>query len=372
MRVLVWQWGRRGAGPRFAAQLADACNALPGVQAGLSLSSEAEILRERDAPHCDIVVPTYRNLAGLVRRAAGGRNLVAQLTSSLRVLTPDLAICAMPGPLDLFCQTALRRAGVPVAVVAHDATTHPGDGFPLLMTLQTQLLRRADAVVVLSSHVAEQLRARRMIGPREPLIVARLPPLFDFGTIPPPRTHHGPLRLLMFGRLLPYKGLDLLEAALRRLGDNPGVEVRIVGSGPESAALAALRRNGAVAVDNRWVAESEIGPLLAWSDVLVLPYREASQSGVAASALAAGRVVVSTRVGGLAEQLTDEPLAMLCEPDADSLATALRQVRDALVAAAPRAAPPSPATAWRAMACELLRELATALRLCVDIPPSVS
>jgi glycosyltransferase involved in cell wall biosynthesis len=369
VRVLVWQWGRRGAGPRFAAQLAAACNALPGVQGGLSLSSDAEILHERDAPHCDIVVPTYRNLGGFVHRALTGRNLVARLSAELRVLAPDLAICGMPGPLDLLCQTALRRTGVPVAVVVHDATTHPGDGFPLLMVLQTQLLRRADAVVTLSSHVAQQLRARRVIGVRAPLIVARLPP-FDFGAIPPPRTHDGPLRLLMFGRLLPYKGLDLLEAALRQLGDKPGVEVRIVGSGPESATLAALRRNGVVAVDNRWVAESEIRPLLAWSDALVLPYREASQSGVAVSALAVGRVVVSTRVGGLAEQLADEPLAMLCEPDADSLAAALRQVRDTPAPTSPRA-PSSQAAAWQAMACELLRELATALRLRVDILPSV-
>ena len=69
--------------------------------------------------------------------------------------------------------------------------------------------------------------------------------------------------------------------------------------------------------------ECEVSTILNWADVVVLPYREASQSGIAPTALAAGRRVVATRVGGLSEQLEAEPLATLCEPDAASLAAAL-------------------------------------------------
>jgi glycosyltransferase involved in cell wall biosynthesis len=96
-----------------------------------------------------------------------------------------------------------------------------------------------------------------------------------------------------------------------------------VGQGPESTALADLRALPGVKVENRWVPECEVSTILNWSDVVVLPYREASQSGIAPTALAAGRRVVATRVGGLLEQLEAEPLATLCEPDATSLAAAL-------------------------------------------------
>lgn len=99
--------------------------------------------------------------------------------------------------------------------------------------------------------------------------------------------------------------------------------VRIVGLGPESATLDALRALPGVSVENRWVNEAEIGSLIAWADLLVLPYREASQSGVAAAALAAGRFVLSTRVGGLVQQLGAEELATLCDPDAAIIAAAL-------------------------------------------------
>ena len=111
--------------------------------------------------------------------------------------------------------------------------------------------------------------------------------------------------------------------------------IRVVGSGPETPALAALRALPGVVVENRWVPEDEIGALLGWADALILTHTEASQSGVAAAALAAGRRVLATRVGGLTEQLQDEPLATLCPPDADALAAALRGLIAAPGAAAP-------------------------------------
>ena len=223
----------------------------------------------------------------------------------------------MPGPLDLLMASALRQAGVPYAVAVHDATLHPGDMLPLQAVLQRWLLRRAASLVGLSGHVAEALAP---VAHGRPILRARLSPLNYGRPANPPMAHGGALRLLSFGRLRPYKGLDLLAAAFARIGP---AELRVVGSGPESPELDALRRLPNVTVENRWVPEDEVGALLGWADALVLSHREASQSGVAAAALAAGRWIVATRVGGIAEQLAGSPLARLCEPDADSLAVAI-------------------------------------------------
>ena len=220
---------------------------------------------------------------------------------------------------------ALAWTRIKLIVIVHDADSHPGERAPLLMWLQRRLARRADALVALSTHVAERLRAQGLAAPGKPVFAFRHPPM-SFGAVPPPPfAHGGPTRLLFFGRLLAYKGLDLLSEALTMLRDLP-IEVRIVGSGPESDALAALRGQPCVTVKNRWVAEEEIAGVIAWADILVLPYREASQSGAAAVAIAAGRWIVATRVGGLTEQLADENLAILCEPDSAGLATILREL----------------------------------------------
>lgn len=339
----MWQWGRRGAGPLVAAAMARELAALPGVETRLSLSTGAELLRLPNAPANDVPVRTYESRGGFVARIMGSPWLAPAVAKAVAALQVDAAICAMPAPLDFVMAIALRQAGVPYAVVVHDAERHPGDTFPMQMALQRWLLRDAGALFALSGHVAGQLRGRGL-KPGLPLLLASLPP-FVFGPPPPPvGAHGGRLRLLSFGRLLPYKGLDLLADALALLAGRDDFEMRVVGSGPETAELDRLRRLPNVTVENRWVPEDELGDLLGWADALVLSHREASQSGVAAAAIAARRWVIGTRVGGLVEQLQDQDMAVLCAPEPASIAAAIAGLSG-------RAAPPGiPGGDWRGTA----------------------
>ncbi len=324
MKILVWQWGRSGRAPRLGVDWANGFAAVPGFAAALSLSAQAELMRGPAPPAPELVVKTYTTAAGYGLRLLSLPWFVPWLTSRVRAIAPQVALCAMPGPLDLAMQAALRRLRVPMAVAVHDADSHPGDGLPFQMALQRRLVRRADALVTLSDHVASRLHDQGLVGER-PLFRTVLPQP-PFPGMPPVRAHDGPFRLLSFGRLLAYKGLDLLHDALALVLPGTPLVVRIVGSGPEGPELAALRLLPGVTVENRWVPEQEIPVLLAWADGVVLSHREASQSGVAAEALAARRYLVATRVGGLIEQASGDPAALLCDVNAASLADALRRV----------------------------------------------
>ena len=350
MRVLIWQWGRRGAGPRVAAMLAQHLSDVPGTTALLSLSTGAELLRAQVPPVTDLFFKTYGGLPGLVRRAATAPLLVPRLERWLREQRIDVAICAMPAPLDWMMAAALGRAHIPFAVVVHDAMPHPGDNFPSQMRLQRRLLRQSAGAFTLTQHVADSLT----LPPGLPLFHSSHPP-FVFGAAPaPPRAHGGPLRLLSFGRLLAYKGLDLLAGGLAVVGPREDLVVRVVGQGPDAPELAALSRMPHVTVENRWVPEDELASLLAWSDALVLSHREASQSGVAAAALAARRWVIATDVGGLREQLRDEPSAILCPPTETGVADAIRLLLDNTL---PVPAPAVPG--WTAEAKQMVADLRT-------------
>ncbi len=354
----MWQWGRRGAGPRVATELAAGLREVPGQVVFLSLSTRAEILTAQDGPDCALPVTTYNGVPGYLCRVLLAPLTLPSLTRRIRTLAPDVAICAMPGPLDLMMAWALRRLRVKMVVTVHDADRHPGDGFPLQMALQRRLIRRADALIALTRHVAAGLRQQQAARGKM-LLAASLPP-FMFGARPlPPLSHGGAMRLLCFGRLLPYKGLDLLETALRGIGDTPAFELRIVGQGPQSSTLARLSALPRVRVENRWVPEDEVGALIAWADAVVLPYREASQSGVAAAAIAAGRWVLATRVGGLAEQFRGERLALLCNPDPDSIRTGLSRLLASPPAASEREGA-DPRARWREMAGQLVRQISEA------------
>jgi glycosyltransferase involved in cell wall biosynthesis len=349
VKALVWHWGRHGAGPRFAAELAAGLAALPGVSSVLSLAAGAEILRIADPPRCDLTVTTYAGVPGLAWRLLTAPALRRRLDRELDILRPDIAVCAMPAALDRFMFSVLRRRRVPSVVIADDAVAHPGDRVPFRFVLDRHVLRRADAIATLSSHVAAQLQARPALRTRKFLALSHPP--FNFGPMPAPRAHGGPLRVLSFGRLRAYKGLLLLADALSCVA--PARDVRVVGHGPESPALAALRALPGVRVENRWVPEPEISELLAWADVIVLSHVAASQSGVAAAALGAGRFIVATEVGGIGAQLRDMPGVILCPPEPASLAAALNCVADAAI---PRRV--DAAAAWRAMAAALLEQVA--------------
>lgn len=350
MKSLIWHWGRRGAGPLFAACLAEAWAALPGAQCLLSLAAGAEILRGPNPPDCAWPEPTYTNSAGYLLQRALSPALTGRTAARLKNLAPDIAICAMPALLDGRMLAGLQRTRIPYAVIVHDAAAHPGDGLSFTMLDQTRLLRGASALITLSAHVAADLAARNFAAP----IIQLWHPAFAFGPqAAPPLTHGGKPRLLFFGRLLAYKGLDLLAAALARLGPDLPFQVKICGDGPASPALTALQSMPNVTLDRRWIAEAELPFLLAWSDAVILPYREASQSGVAAAALAAGRYVLATNVGGLTEQLAGKPGVTLCPPSAEGIAAGLNQ----LFAQTPPHAVDAKAD-WRDMASQLVAGLA--------------
>ncbi len=353
MRILVWQWGRRGAGPFYAAELARAFACVPGTTALLSLSTGAELMQGPNPPRCNLPVATYSGLAGLAARMLAAPLAAPRLARWLRRERVDLALCAMPAATDLVMAAALRLAGVPYVVVVHDAELHPGDRFAAQIRLQRWLTKGAVAVFALSQHVAARLHT---LLPGKTVLLSALPPFHYGADLPAPFAHGGKLRLLSFGRLLPYKGLDLLADALARLGPLADLDVRVVGSGPASAELDRLAAMPGVTVENRWVPEAEMAALLGWADALILSHREASQSGVAVAALAARRLVVATNVGGLSEQLKDYPGAILCEPSPDALAEGvlalLNRPREPLAA--------DTASTWQEIARKMVEDLPAA------------
>jgi len=126
------------------------------------------------------------------------------------------------------------------------------------------------------------------------------------------------------------KGLDVLLHALAALaaeGLHP--QLWIAGDGPERVALEKLAEG--LAVKARFLGRRrDIPDLLAACDLFVLPSRNEGLGVAALEAMAAGRPVVASRVGGLAEAVVAERTGLLVPPgDAASLARALgRLARD--------------------------------------------
>jgi glycosyltransferase involved in cell wall biosynthesis len=225
----------------------------------------------------------------------------------------------------------------------------PEPGSRIARTL-SRLLAEMDAVVVHSEHGAQRLEADFGV-PRERLRV--IPHgAFDYLTsqpneVPLPeelRSTTAPV-ILAFGLVRPYKGTDTLVEAFGRLeGD---AELWIVGMPRmpmDGLRELAGRAPGRVRFVDRFVTDPEIPAFMRRADLVVLPYRNIEQSGVLYTALAFGRPLVLSAVGGFPE-LAERGAARLVRPgDPTALAATMRELladrseRDALADAATEAA----------------------------------
>jgi glycosyltransferase involved in cell wall biosynthesis len=206
---------------------------------------------------------------------------------------------------------AIRRNSTRLVYVAHDAAPHPGDFMRVWQTWsQSRLIRRADTVVTLSSAVADRLMAifaHALPDLRTRLRVIPIETVFsgaksarDRDRKPRPRE----ARFLFLGRLLKYKGLELLYEAIGHLDGRSDWSLTVAGSGPlEGFCAETFARHRRCRVDLGWIDNDRFVALLDEHDVLLCPYTEASQSGVIPEAIERGLAVVVTPVEGLPEQV---------------------------------------------------------------------
>jgi glycosyltransferase involved in cell wall biosynthesis len=132
--------------------------------------------------------------------------------------------------------------------------------------------------------------------------------------------------ILVVSRLRWEKGLDVLVQALDRFSDIGTLHTIVIGVGPEETRLRQLAARCRVPV-HFLGHRQDIGRWLGAADVIAMPSRRESFGRVTLEAMAAGRPLVASRVGGLTEAVVEGETGVLVPPDdAAALAAALRSV----------------------------------------------
>lgn len=309
LRVLVWHWGRRGGGPRYTLELARLLAAKADMSVHLSLSRQSEMFADFDdipvAGRFDI--DTYENITQFGSRTLKLPLLRRHFARYIREKKIDIVFCTMDHLWNAFMTGVIHDSGAVYLLTVHDATRHPGEDQGWRRWLLRRDIDASDACLVLTHSVADSLQANYGY-PTDRIFFSTLGHFGDgrydhnVRSLPADR----PPRLLFFGRILHYKGLDLILDALPILRKEfPKLGLEIWGTGDISPYKAALDAVADVRVENRWIEEEEIPRIFAATDLAVLPYREASQSAVVATAFAVGMPCVATPIPGLCEQVAD-------------------------------------------------------------------
>jgi glycosyltransferase involved in cell wall biosynthesis len=253
---------------------------------------------------------------------------------------------------------------------AHNALPHGRRQSRLFCAIYRWIYRLPHTIIAHSPSVADELH-RDFGVPRHRLRVISIGlneevPATDLSPaearrqlgLPP----SGPLALF-FGKIEPYKGLDLLAAAWAQVR-TPAAHLVIAGWCPDATLARDLRARftaspGPARVHWRegFVPNAEVALLLRAADVVVLPYRHISQSGVIFLCLRFGVPIVATRVGSMADFIDAEAGVLSAPDDPAAFAAALDQVlTDPARFDRHRIATRAAAYRWEAQ-CALIRDL---------------
>lgn len=334
----LWvHWGKTGGGPRFLFELVrgdmvgtvGSTRENSSARTNISYNPDAEIAsRFAQLTIPAFEVPTYHTKIGVIL------NLPRLLFNSVRLRRwiKRNGVRKVVGVMESVYQSLavplLLPRNVKYISCIHDGTHHPGESSMVQRIGRKLELWRANEIAVFSTAV------RDVLSPQtdKPIILGSHPP---FGTgngnqitaksLPDNR----PIKIGLFGRLQPYKGIDLLlEAAklLRSRPNTPSFEIHIIGNGPAEDS-----RNGAnghqAIWDIRWIPEDEVDEIIDGLDILALPYIEASQSGPVSLALAHAVPCVVTPQGALPDQVQGFGIVSE-ETTSDSFAQALLKAMD--------------------------------------------
>lgn len=211
---------------------------------------------------------------------------------------------SIPTPLHVVAYSVLflaagtkpKRVGIIHNVLPHERLL----GAKSLMRL---LLRQLDLAVVHNDEAASKIR--KISRGKTLSVTRRLPspwptPAFTNGSSRPTGT---PLRILFFGTVRPYKGLDVLLKAVAQV---PNCELLVAGEFWEKQEtyeelIARLGITERVSIQNNYIRAQEIPHIFSKADVLVLPYKSATGSIVRELGFDFGLPVVASDVGSIGE-----------------------------------------------------------------------
>jgi len=287
-KVGILYWGQRGGGNFLTDQL---------IQAAFDHEYQVSVyLRPVGRTDNPTPIKAYQCLRWLSARRS--------VLKEVQAAELEVIILPMASPWDLFMGRAFRRNGIRVVRMIHDASPHPGEKFPPRFWIKL-LCQDSNQIVTFSNYVASKL-VQNEYAPLKKIKVGELPSL-GIGMNSLPSSEVPRKSFLFIGRGKKYKGLKQLLEAWPSVGEADSI-LTIAGEGHQVPPNMPRVRH----IDH-WLGDDEVLALVRNTDVVVLPYLEASQSGIIPIALSSNRPVVITPVGGLSEQVSPDKNGLVAE-----------------------------------------------------------
>jgi len=239
---------------------------------------------------------------------------------------PDVIHITMPHPW-LLPFLFLYRKKYPIISTIHDIKKHPGDWEPLLWRLSLIIQKKySDKLIVHGNLLKKQLVLSE--GVPEDKIVVMPHGAYSFFLQYKNDAIIEENAILFFGRIVDYKGIEYLikaEPLIRK--QFPDLKIIIAGPGDFSKYESLIKDKNNFKIINEFIPDDKVAELFQRTKMVVLPYIEASQSGVIPIGYAFKKPIVATNVGAIPEVIEDGVTGFLVPPcDSKALADAIIKI----------------------------------------------
>lgn len=198
-----------------------------------------------------------------------------------------------------------------VIFTIHDGVLHKGEKNWYTQFLNTIRIKAASEFIFLTEFVKNKVYNTYNLKKLFQIIPH---PIIENSYLKPSKNIKPSKNLLFLGRIDKYKGIELLMSTIE------GIEQYIDSLTIAGSSLYKVNyiKHPKIKIIDKYLTDKDIGNLLNWADILILPYTEATQSGVITLGINAELPMICTDVGGFKEQLSNDE-AFWCEPNEESI-----------------------------------------------------
>lgn len=237
-----------------------------------------------------------------------------QTLKYIKKLEPDIIHFLWSHPVVILLLPFLKKYNI--AFTVHDPLLHAGESSFVAEFIQKQIIKKSNLLFIHGEK--NKLILERKYRLEDQLVESINHGELGFWT---PQKKKFNKTALFFGRIREYKGLNILvEAFLLALKEDPDINLIICGEGEIGSLKKVINGESKIKLVNRYIEHDEIESYFSKADFLVLPYTNATQSGVIPMAFSLRKTCIATDVGGISDMIEDNVNGLLIKPnDANAL-----------------------------------------------------
>lgn len=306
-RVVVNYTGRKGGGAVFAYEMTKSL-VENGCIVYAIISEDIENINKWKELFLEdlIIISTYSNTVNFITNSISFKLFgLPRIKNKFKNKKIDTVYVPMIQPWSGLINSVFKETQKIVTV--HDPKPHSGSNL-IFNYLSKKAAMDADDIVILSETFKEY--SAQHYGKEKKNIHVIPHGIFDYykGVEDLNNSVHydkDKINFLFFGRITKYKGLGILSQAYEMLTKEfDNITLSVVGNGNFEEYREEYSRLNNVKIVNRWINDEEVGSFFKGDNIVtVLPYMDATQSGVIPIAMDYNSLVIASNTGGLSEQV---------------------------------------------------------------------